>query len=54
MSMYPFHKLSAHAGRIRTAQFALSFQSVSSDLESLPSGYGFGLQLSWKKLSRAV
>jgi len=46
MFMYPFRKLSTHAGRIRTAQFVLAFQSVSTGLESLPCGYGFGPQQS--------
>jgi len=31
-----------------------AFQSASSGLESLPCGYGFGPQQSWKELSRAV
>jgi len=40
--MYPFHKLSAHAGRILTVYFVLAFQSASFVLESLPCGYDFG------------
>jgi len=42
MFMYPFRKLSVHASRKCTFQFALAFQSASTGLESLPCGYGFG------------
>jgi len=44
MLMYQFCELFAHTARICTVQFALAFRSVSSGLELLLRGYGFGPQ----------
>jgi len=37
-----------------TVQFVRTFQSASSGLKSLLCGFGFGLQQSWKELSRVA
>jgi len=52
--MYPFLKFFAHAGRIRTVQILVAFQSAKFGLELLSCCYGYRPQQSWKELSRAV